>query len=173
MEMSKKTCGRRVRCALTGVRLLLLESMRVAASRASDGRIPRELMRLDASRAPDGRDSWKVTAVWALDLCLVGDFGLSRSEGGCRRSDDVCETRHYGAIAGASESVQPKGLRGRAKLVSMYASPCSAEGHRSGRQRDAGIDSELQHRDAAREKCIVKSAGTQHWAWRLCESNDS
>ena len=72
--------------------------MRPDASRAPDGRIPRELMRLDAFRASDGRDSWKVTAVWALDLCLVGDFGLSRSEGGCRRSDDVCQASHVACL---------------------------------------------------------------------------
>ena len=79
--------------ALIGVRLLLLESMRVAASRASDGRIPRELMRLDASRAPDGRDSWKVTAVQTLDLCLVGDLGLGCCHSG-DRSGEKGETRH-------------------------------------------------------------------------------
>ena len=51
-------------------------------------------MRLDASRAPDGRDSWKVTAVQTLDLCLVGDFGLSRRHSG-EECCGECETRHY------------------------------------------------------------------------------
>ena len=61
-------------------------------------RLPLELMRVTASRASDGRDSWKVTAVQTLDLCLVGDFGLSRSEGGCRRSDDVCQASHVACL---------------------------------------------------------------------------
>jgi hypothetical protein len=81
IEMSKKTCALRV---LSCPRLPL-ELMRVAASRASDGWIPRELMGLDASRASDVRDSWKVTAVQTLDLCLIGDLGL-----GCCHSGERC-----------------------------------------------------------------------------------
>ena len=50
-------------------------------------------MRLDASRASDGRDSWKVTAVQTLDLCLVGDLGLSCCHSG-KECCGECEARH-------------------------------------------------------------------------------
>ena len=58
--------------------------------------------------------------------CLVSDFGLSRSEGGCRRSDDVCETRHDACLCSSCRERAAKSLRGRAKLVPVYASsqPC-------------------------------------------------
>ena len=41
----------------------------------------------------DGRDSWKVTAVQTLDLCLVCDLGL----GCCHSGEECCgecEPRH-------------------------------------------------------------------------------
>ena len=44
-------------------------------------------------RAADGRDSWKVTAVQTLDLCLIGDLGLSRRHSS-DRCGEKCETRH-------------------------------------------------------------------------------
>ena len=70
--------------------------MPIDASRAARVEVSAFTTGIDArcsSRASDGRDSWKVTAVQTLDLCLVGDFGLSRRHSG-ERSGEKGETRH-------------------------------------------------------------------------------
>ena len=108
MEMSKKTCGRVACCALIGVRLLVLESTRVAASRAPDGRLPRELLRLDASRAADGRDSWKVTAVQTLDLALLVTLGSAAATAAIAAERTAARRAMMLACSSDAESVHQK-----------------------------------------------------------------